>query len=224
MTGGAEIARLASRLRNLIRQADDGRRRDRPLERVTTCAWHRLSFASDGPTDDWPDVQPVPDEDLDGLAVTARFADTRRREYIQDGVTRWYGRAGAYTGGQSPYHMLVRVDGSVDQLVELSDTAIHAGRWNAASVGIAVAGDFRRLPPGLEQWRTCVTLAALLGAWGLEHKGHDDLPGGSADASKRCPGPHFSLPQLRTAAKQHELAVLERADAELLMGEAGIVV
>lgn len=223
MTAGAAIARL--NVRNLIRQAFDGRRRERPLEVLTTAAWHRLSFAEDEPTQDWPDVQPVPDEQLDGLVVAARFADARRRVYTTPaGAEAWYGRSGAYTGGETPYHLLVCTDGSVDQLVELGDTAIHARRWNAEAIGVAVAGDFRRRPLTAPQRDTCVTLAALFHAWGLLQKGHTELgAGATSDPDKVCPGAYFSMDWLRQAADDHELGLLAPFAAEALLAELGVV-
>jgi len=200
-------------VRDLTRIVDDGRRRERDLERVTVAAWHRLSFAGDRPTDRYPDVRPIPDEQLDGMLLAARFRDDRPR------------RPGAYTGGQLPYHLVIRTDGVVDQLVELGDTAMHATRWNSAAVGIAVVGDFRRHSPTPAQWETAAALCAILTAWGIErHEGHSDLDGGSADPSKVCPGPHFDLDRLWDQAQTHSALALGSRDAELTMVAAGIVV
>ena len=215
MSGIADLS-----VRNLIRP---GNRREVLPEQKTCVAWHRISFAQDNPTDDWPDVISVPDEDCDGLVVTAKFADTRRREYVERGATKWYGRSGAYTGGAIPYALLVKTDGGVDQLAEINDVTAHAGRWNYPSVGVAVVGDFRAIPPGIAQWKTCVTLAALFAGYGLANRGHDELPGGSRDPGKKCPGVHFGIITLRTAAAMHEVAGLDEYNAEAVMRECGIV-
>ena len=168
---------------------------------------------------------PVPDGQCDGLVVRARFADTRQIEVRRrDGTRKLLKRPGGATGGRDPYALIVRTDGHVDQMAELGQVTYHAGEFNTSTLGIAVVGNFTERAPTHEQWQTCVTLAALFGAWGLEHQGHTMLGlGASSDPSKVCPGPRFSLPQLRTAAAQNELASLSEHEAEVLMLELGFV-
>lgn len=204
---------------------------ERLPEQISHVAWHRISFAEDGPTRVretgetlWPDVLPVADDELDGLQLRARFADTRRTIVQRaDGTRHYLKRPGASTGGRDPYSLLVLADGSVDQLCEIGEVTPHAAQANIYALGIAMVGDMRARPPTPAQWQTCVTLAALWYAWGLESQGHTMLDGASSDPGKVCPGSHFGLPQLRTASRSSEIAALTRYEAEAILVEAGIV-
>lgn len=208
-------------------------RRERLPEQLTTAAWHRLSFAEDGPVKVretgetiWTDVQPVPDDRCDGMVLRARFADTRTLEVRRrDGTRKLLKRPGASTGGRDPYALAILTDGSIDQLAELGEITPHAGAFNIAAAGIAVIGDFTVREMTAEQWQTSVTLAALLSAaWDLDHNGHTMLGGGaSADPSKVCPGSFFPMVRLRTAARAHELAALDPLEAEAILLEAGLL-
>jgi hypothetical protein len=217
------------RVRNLL--VTGGSRRERLLDEITHLAWHRISFAEDGPTKVretgevlWKDVLPIPDQELDGLKLRAKFADTRKMLIPRkDGTPHYIRRPGASTGGRDPYSLLVLADGSIDQLVEIGQVSPHAANANRYALGVAVAGDFRTHAPTEAQWSTCVALAALFGAWDLESIGHTELPDSTADKDKVCPGSKFSVSELRSVARTSPLAQLTPDEAEAVLTRIGIV-
>lgn len=106
-------------------------------------------------------------------------------------VARFFSDRSLHTGGEMPYHFLVRPDGKIEQALDLDDAGQHARAWNARAYGVACMGDFRKVGATRGQWNAAkaltVDLLLYLGprAW---VKGHDELPGGSGDPSKECPG------------------------------------
>lgn len=201
------------RLFDITDEVSDGRERPLEISDVGIVAVHRIWF------DDWdlglltdPELTPNP------IDVLRRFADDPE-------LTR-------YTGGETPYTFVVDRAGDWWQGLRLADTGAHARRWNSAAVGVAVLGDFRKIPPSPEQLSgllaglvdLCQALRVdplgrrrLRGALVRELSGHDELPGGSADASKACPGPLLDMDSLRA-----DVAALTRARAVNRLLELGI--
>ena len=208
-------------VRNVIKECDDRQRRERALEGLTRQAHHRIRFAKDDGERHWPDVEPIPDEELTGPLVAGRFADVRQ---VVVGGEHWADRPGRWTGGQTPYTFLGRTDGVLDQCLEVGDVGPHAGRWNIKALGIAWAGDFRMEPPTSKQWTAAVEFAALWLAWGLDIYGHSpELPGGSKDPKKECPGRLFPTEILRQEARIHPKSKLALFDAEKALLELEVV-
>lgn len=106
--------------------------------------------------------------------------------------------AAAATGSKMPYHMIIEKDGSVVQCLGLSVRGLHAWKWNPRSIGIGAIGDFRRAAPSAAQWRSAITLCALL-AYPQQWKiyGHDEVPEGSTDPYKKCPGDKWDMAEFR---------------------------
>jgi len=211
--------------RNVIAECCDGRittRHDEPTKLVL----HRISFATDdGGRDEQgrqylPDVQPIPDEELDGPAVAARFAD---RRLAPKGAPSWTRRPGTYTGGEMPYTFLARTDGIIDQCLPVRELAPHARRWNTAGLSLAAAGDFRRRKPTPAQLSAVVYFSALWWAAGLQIVGHTELPDASTDPTKRCPGEHLAPNNIRLLAHadRQEIGDEDRARRRLL--QLGVV-
>lgn len=136
---------------------------------------HRLSLANRARGN----PRPVPDAELTGADVVERFRDPLLG-----------------TGGMTPYHVLIRHDGTVEQLLRLSVRGQHmtdvraSPRWyNWRTLAIAVVGNTDEGPPTVEQYGALIRVVRDLmpltrGAVG----GHTDYPGASSDPHKRCPG------------------------------------
>ena len=206
---------------NRIAQCDDGRRRALAMESMTLHMQHRISFAGDDGAGVWDDVHTVPDEQLTGPLVARRFMD--RRRYRDDKARDWRDRPGSYTGGEMPYPFVGRVDGFIDQCLEVGDYGPHARRWSWHAVATAWVGDFRSSRPTSAQWAAAVEWAALWSAWSCPPKGHDEAAGGSADSSKQCPGQMFSMDDLRQQSAAHPLARLDQFEAERYLLGLGVV-
>ena len=107
--------------------------------------------------------------------------------------------AGSYTGGEIPYTFLINND-SIEQLLEMGEIGPHARRWSSPTMGIACRGDFRQQKPGLNQWALARDLCAMLSVFiGKDAKlrGHTELPGGSSDPYKQCPGQGWDMEKFR---------------------------
>lgn len=158
------------------------------------------------------------------LVVVHRFGGARLPHiYSAAGIAAWYRDNQEWTGGQMPYHFVILRDGTVEQALDLSDVGPHARRWNVPGLGVAAIGDFREHPPTLDQMAAAKALTAGLVAWIGRGPydailGHDELPGGSSDPEKRCPGVHWDMGDFRTAVAL-EVArlrcVLNEPNAEL---------
>lgn len=111
-----------------------------------------------------------------------------------------------YTGGEIPYTFFITDTGEVHQALKLGDVGKHARRWNVPAIGIAVIGDFRReVPPAVQLaalTNLCFELITALGITPEEVRGHDELEGGSADPTKKCPGKNLSMDWLRVTLKE----------------------
>lgn len=119
------------------------------------------------------------------------------------------------TGYQTPYTFVVRTDGQIEQALALADYGPHAKRWNNMGIGLAVVGDFRRESPTLLQWDSVIRLCSAFAGWATEGvKGHDELPDGTSDKTKQCPGRHFDMDVLRDSIRDR--AALKLLDARIL--------
>ncbi len=161
------------KIENVINQCDDGKPRSRKFETVDKLIVHRIG-ESLGTT---------------GEEIAEAFRNT----------SKW--AAGSYTGGEIPYHFIVRTDGTIDQCLTLGDHAPHARRWNASGLAVALIGDFRSIAPTPEQWDALTRFCGLWVLYGLKLYGHDELPGGSKDPSKACPGVMLNMDTLRIEAE-----------------------
>lgn len=136
----------------------------------------------------------------------------------------------SYTGGQQPYHFLINKYGTVHQVLPLVSNGAHARQWNDDALGVGVVGDFRKEPPTFEQWTALVDLCADLtahleidpdaqehGVYGLS--GHDELPRGSKDPDKECPGQFLDMDEVRDAVQ-----AVRSEEARRRLHEAGVVV
>lgn len=116
------------------------------------------------------------------------------------------------TGGELPYSVLVDRNGECWQGLSVNDVGKHAKRWNTPAIGVGVIGDFRQQSPTRAQYTALADfLAELLPSigrmpheWVLERgqnvqalSGHDELPDGSSDPNKKCPGRFLPMAQLR---------------------------
>ena len=125
--------------------------------------------------------------------------------------------AGSYTGGNMPYHFVIRKTGVIDQCLTLGDNAPHARRWNASGLAVAVVGDFRVHEPTLAQREALKAFCGLWLLYGLEVVGHDELPGASKDKNKQCPGHKLEMNQLR-----HDAAAYAAQHARQCVEACGI--
>ena len=162
-------------INNIITRCDDGKPRSRKFETVDKLIIHRIG-ESLGTT---------------GEEIAEAFRDT----------SKW--AAGSYTGGEMPYHFIIRKDGTIDQCLTLGDHAPHARRWNASGLAVALIGDFRKHAPTPEQWDALKRFCGLWVLYGLKLYGHTELPGGSKDPSKSCPGNMLDMDELRREAEAH---------------------
>jgi len=119
------------------------------------------------------------------------------------------------TGYKMPYHYVVESDGSVIQTLPLDVIGPHAWKWNDRSIGVACVGDFRIHEPPKAQWyaaaRLCRSLEMLYRAdiWG-----HDELPEGSTDPQKVCPGAKWNLPFFLGAVRHMAITGADIVDFE----------
>jgi len=176
-------------VRNVIRECYDGHISVRPVCDVDSVVFHRISRAEDPGSP----FGSVPDFELSGQLVAAWF-----REHGPQ-------RPGSYTGGETPYTGLVRVDGSVDQMLGAADQGAHATRWNYRGLGIAFAGDFRAHAPSEAQVSAAVFIAAMALCAGWRVHTHDEV----RDEPKGCPGDLW--PQDKIMKKAREIAAVRGA-------------
>jgi hypothetical protein len=134
------------------------------------------------------------------------------------------------TGGQLAYSLMIggdlgdpRWDGVIWQCLAIGDVGYHARRWSKPAVGVALIADPRKKPPSTKQRNALVDLLALLSVgFGFDPfriiKGHDELPSGSADPNKRCPGPLLPMNPVRA-----DVADIVKDGARQRLHEAGLV-
>lgn len=103
------------------------------------------------------------------------------------------------TIGRMPYHFVVWDHGITEQAVAVRYQTPHAKAWNHRSVGVALFGDFRETKINAAQFASAAVLCrALCSVYTAQLKGHDELPGGSSDADKVCPGAGAMLADLKS--------------------------
>lgn len=131
-----------------------------------------------------------------------------------------------YTGGEVPYTFFINDEGTVWQALPVSEIGRHARRWNVPHIGIAVIGDFRKeVPTGVQLAKLeqlCFELCVALQISWEDVKGHDELPDGSADPTKRCPGKNLSMDHLRS--KLRGMLGRDKAALEARLRGAGFIV
>lgn len=135
---------------------------------------HRISLANVG----------IDDDDLDGPKLANAFATNEELKPT--------------TGGRVPYHLLIKPDGLIEQMLPLSIRGTHAKGYNWRSWGVACVGDFRQRPPAGPQTRALTKLLARLVVLTSDARivGHTQLDGASADVNKICPGSYLLLPSI----------------------------
>lgn len=100
-----------------------------------------------------------------------------------------------------PYWGVIEPSGRLVVVHDLHHKGQHAGKYNPKSLALGWIGDFRRHAPTAAQRETGLRTAQ----WACDrfergvdfHTGHDELDGGSAHASKRCPGPLLDMDAFR---------------------------
>lgn len=123
------------------------------------------------------------------------------------------------TGRKMPYHYVVEADGTAVQCLPLDRAAPHAKTWNDCTLAIACVGDFRVHEPPQQQWyaaaRLCRTLEMSFKAdlWG-----HDELPWGSSDPEKKCPGGKWDIPLFLGAMRHLAVSGADIVDFERAAG------
>ena len=156
---------------DVISQCDDGKHRTRtPLLDIDTIAVHRIGKSLGE----------------DAITICRRFTDDPE--------------VAKYTGGEVPYGWIIGAGGIIWQCLPISEVGAHARRWNKQAVGVACIGDFRKHDmPGVQYDSLIKLLAALQFGFprDLAIKGHDELPGASADPNKKCPGDKLSMSNVR---------------------------
>ena len=175
---------------DVIRQCDDGKPHVRePLTDIDTIAVHRVGKSLGE----------------DAITICRRFID-------DPDVAR-------YTGREVPYGFIIGAGGTIWQCLPISDVGAHARRWNKRAVGVACIGDFRKHEMPTIQRGSLIKLLAVL-QFGfprdLAIKGHDELPGGSSNPNKKCPGDKLSMDAVRNS-------VWDYLDSEHLR-EMGLVI
>lgn len=177
----------------------------RTIERIGLVVLHRTSLSRHTPHN----PHPVSDLLLDGPQLAKRFRNT-----------------GLGTGGQVPYHFLVLVDGTVQQLLPLTRVGSHAKGYNTSSIGVAVVGsDLERRAPLHLQIDALVRLVAVLRGLngGLRVVGHTALPGASTDPGKVCPGPHIVPDEIDRRAASYLPQGYSAAHVAAALEQAGVV-
>jgi hypothetical protein len=138
-------------------------------------------------------------KDIKGIAIHRINVGSNARD-IRDFFVE--GEGGRYTGNQMPYTFVVSPFGVIEQALDLREVGPHARRWSVPMISIACIGDFRHHPPDTDQFyatkELCIDLCLYINK--AEIKGHDELPGGSSDPNKQCPGKMFGLSMLRIQA------------------------
>jgi hypothetical protein len=165
---------------------------------------HRCSLGHYAPA-------PIKDADLTAPEMSQRFKD-----------------AALGTGGLMPYHGLVLANGSTEQAVPLSRRASHAKGVNWCSLSWAVVGEHGAATSA--QMQAVADVAANLiiycrGNIGML-RGHTEIPGGSADQSKICPGPVVNMDELRDMVAMRlppDLSEWSMSHADIGLRKAGFV-
>lgn len=121
------------------------------------------------------------------------------------------------TGGKFPYHFVIDPTGVIEQTQPITTVAPHAMSQSHRSVAVACFGDFRSHAPSRMQ---CYALAHLISNLieilpDVRVVGHTDVPGATADESKRCPGDKMDLEEITHQAEAIRMARAARSLVEL---------
>jgi len=104
-------------------------------------------------------------------------------------------------GRKMAYGRVIQPDGQVELALPDDRFGWNCLRHSRGLLAVALLGDFRRHPPTMAQWLaledTCIDLMDRywLPVWSV--RGHDEIPGGSNDPNRRCPGRHLPMDGLR---------------------------
>lgn len=151
---------------------------------------------------------PIPDAELDAVKLTEAFCRGGMRHV---------------TGGASPYHVLVRLDGTVEQALPLRVRGAHVPGFNYCSLAIAYVGEPRLPTPAQQEALTAVLSDLLL------YAGHQvTVTGHTALVPKKdgcpCPHPRLDVSALAWAAQHRQpdgWTLLTRAARDTLTQAAG---
>ena len=107
-----------------------------------------------------------------------------------------------------PYTFVICPSGLIEQALDLRVISPHAWHRNTDTLGIAVIGDHRKEQPPSPQVDALVAICCAFVDWlGSSVQdvvfGHDELPEGSSDKTKECPG--RNLPMHVVRLEVHEL-------------------
>lgn len=125
-------------------------------------------------------------------------------------------------GSAMAYHFVISPIGVIEQALPIGKIGWHAMSWSKTRVGIACLGDFTKQAPSAEQWAAAhwlVTMLMVVRGSGQNVTGHDELPGGSRDLTKRCPGDLWSMDDFRREVTAHATALRRTIaqDAEIVL-------
>lgn len=162
---------------DVISQCDDGKPHARELlTDIDTIAVHRIGKSLGE----------------DAITICRRFIDDPE--------------VAKYTGGEVPYGFIIGANAHIWQCLPISDVGAHARRWNKQAIGVACIGDFRKHMMPVVQYDKLIKLLAVL-QFGfprdLAIKGHDELPGGSSDPNKKCPGDLLPMGAVRSSVRAY---------------------
>lgn len=132
----------------------------------------------------------------------------------------------SYTGGEMPYALILRRDGVWEQALRLYDYAPHARKWSSKAIGLGLVGDFRNHQAPDAQliglWNMLQIMRDMLG--GVDKiVAHDELPGGSRDPNKACPGWNLQVSDLRWELYHDPGPRLRSVDARAELERLGVV-
>jgi N-acetyl-anhydromuramyl-L-alanine amidase AmpD len=116
------------------------------------------------------------------------------------------------------YTFVINKMGHIQQACPLTAITPHAKKWNKITLAVALIGDFRKSQVPQVQYDAAVELVTELCRGLLINdienvRGHDELPGGSTDDAKRCPGKHLDMRVFRAAVRE---MIQNRATSRLL--------
>ena len=155
---------------------------------------------------------------IEGIAIHRTGVDTRTGvilgwdpQTILDhfkGENPRYPEVAAAVGRRIPYQFMVGGGGCNDGTVwqclgAKNEWGPHARGWSEKLISIAAIGDFRSgaMAPTPCQWTATADLVAVLAsAFRLDPEavyGHDELPGGSSNPAKQCPGDQWDMREFR---------------------------
>lgn len=132
------------------------------------------------------------------------------------------------------YHVVVKLDGTVQQCLPLSRHGSHARAYNSESLAICIVGEGE--PAEMTQLGPAGEVAALLhmfassssdNSHAVDVVGHTELPDASRDRTKRCPWPRVTMDQFRGLVRSKLPSgwqTLSKPEVRELVVEAGLVI